>query len=65
MRKVLIRINIGVQLNSSRTVLTIKVPIKNVQFATDNILRITLLSHLKGGNKINGYTCRYTTSSTS
>jgi hypothetical protein len=66
MKAMVIRIKINVQLNRSKTVLWANVPVSNVQYANrDNILRITLLSRLKRGNKINGYKCRYTTSSTS
>ncbi len=66
MKAVVIRIKINARLNRSKTVLPANVPVSNVQYANkDNIQRITLLSHLKRGNKINGYKCRYTTSSTS
>ena len=66
MKAVVIRININARLNRSKTVLLANVPVSNVQYANkDNIQRITLLSRLKRGNKINGYKCRYTTSSTS
>lgn len=66
MKAVVIRIKINARLNRSKTVLLANVPVSNVQYATkDNIQRITLLSRLKRGNKINGYKCRYTTSSTS
>ena len=66
MKAVVIRIKINARLNRSKTVLPANVPVSNVQYATkDNIQRITLLSRLKRGNKINGYKCRYTTSSTS
>jgi len=66
MKAMVIRIKTNVQLNRSKTVLWANVPVNNVQYANrENILRITLLSRLKRGNKINGYKCRYTTSSTS
>lgn len=66
MKAVVIRIKINARLNRSKTVLPANVPVSNVQYATkDNIQWITLLSRLKRGNKINGYKCRYTTSSTS
>jgi len=66
MKAMVIRIKTNVQLNRSKTVLWANVPVNNVQYANrENILRITLLSRLKRGNKINGYKCRYTTSGTS
>lgn len=66
MKAMVIRIKVNAQLNRSKTVLSTNVPVNHVQYAyKDNILRITLLSRLKRGNKIHGYKCRYTTGNTS